>query len=153
MNPTVLAGILKRVYKKIDMSSFQNRLKIQKSVYLLQAWGINLDYDFNFYLQGPYSTELTKDAFQMPDFTSIDVFRFPDEATEKKLEEFIEFIEPHKDDIEWLKIAASLHLLNKLYSTQSKQEIIKRLVNLKFVNEKKTLSIWDELVARKLVKT
>src|SRR5437762_1233304 len=47
----------------IRLNSFDDRLILQKSVYLAQAAGIQLGYHFQWYLRGPYSPMLTKDAF------------------------------------------------------------------------------------------
>lgn len=46
-----------------DVSEFDSRLILQKTVYLLQAAGIHLGYPFNWYLRGPYSPALTRDLY------------------------------------------------------------------------------------------
>ncbi|HEY7307853.1 MAG TPA: hypothetical protein VH643_00700 [Gemmataceae bacterium] len=45
------------------VNSFSNRLVLQKAVYLAQAAGVQLGYQYNWYLRGPYSPALTRDAF------------------------------------------------------------------------------------------
>jgi hypothetical protein len=47
------------------LKDFKDRLILQKAVYLTQAAGLQLGYHFNWYLRGPYSPGLTKDAFAM----------------------------------------------------------------------------------------
>jgi hypothetical protein len=47
------------------LSSFDDRLILQKAVYLAQAAGVELGYFFHWYLRGPYSPSLTRDAFAM----------------------------------------------------------------------------------------
>lgn len=47
------------------LSSFDDRLILQKAVYLAQAAGVDLGYFFHWYLRGPYSPSLTRDAFAM----------------------------------------------------------------------------------------
>lgn len=49
-----------------DMGSFETRLIMQKSVYLIQAKGFDLGYHFSWYLHGPYSRDLTADAYSLP---------------------------------------------------------------------------------------
>jgi hypothetical protein len=49
--------------RTLDLSSFGHRLILQKTVYLAQACGVDLGYDFHWYLRGPYSPALTRDAF------------------------------------------------------------------------------------------
>ena len=68
MEPKILAGLYKRLYKSFDIRSFEDRLKIQKFVYIVQSRKINLGYLFNFYLYGPYSTDLTRNAYSITDF-------------------------------------------------------------------------------------
>lgn len=48
-----------------DISSKEKRLKVQKSVYIVQAAGIKLGYSFDWYINGPYSTELTRDYYEL----------------------------------------------------------------------------------------
>jgi len=45
------------------LDTFNHRLAVQKVVYLAQAAGIHLGYDFHWYLRGPYSPDLTRDVF------------------------------------------------------------------------------------------
>ena len=47
----------------VRLDSFADRLTVQKCVYLAQAAGIQLGYNFHWYLRGPYSSTLTRDAF------------------------------------------------------------------------------------------
>ena len=50
-----------------SMDGFGDRLRLQKTVYLLQAFGIYLGYDFSWYLRGPYCTSLTINGFALND--------------------------------------------------------------------------------------
>lgn len=45
------------------MDSFDDRLILQKAVYLTQQAGIPLGYHYYWYLRGPYCRELTADAY------------------------------------------------------------------------------------------
>jgi hypothetical protein len=47
----------------VTLATFDERLILQKAVCLAQAAGVDLGYDFNWYLRGPYSPALTRDAF------------------------------------------------------------------------------------------
>jgi hypothetical protein len=48
-----------------DIAGVDNRLRIQKAVYLAQAAGINLGYPYSWYVKGPYSPALTHDYYQL----------------------------------------------------------------------------------------
>ena len=47
----------------LSVQTFNDRLILQKSVYLLQAGGIHMGYRFRWYLRGPYSPDMTAGAF------------------------------------------------------------------------------------------
>jgi len=47
----------------LKLESFNDRLIIQKAIYLAQVAGIQLGYRFSWYIHGPYSAALTRDAF------------------------------------------------------------------------------------------
>jgi uncharacterized protein YwgA len=49
--------------RRLQLNDFSNRLKLQKTIYLAQAAGVQLGYQFGWYLRGPYSPGLTRDAF------------------------------------------------------------------------------------------
>ena len=45
------------------IDTFNDRLILQKMVFILQEFNIDLNYPFNWYMHGPYSPELASDAF------------------------------------------------------------------------------------------
>lgn len=45
------------------MESFDDRLVLQKAIYLVQAAGIDLGYHHGWYLRGPYCSALAEDGF------------------------------------------------------------------------------------------
>ncbi len=49
----------------LRLRSFDQRLIVQKAVYLIQKAGLDLGYNFTWYLRGPYSSALTRDAFAL----------------------------------------------------------------------------------------
>lgn len=50
-----------------SVNSFQDRLILQKSIYLAQAAGVNLGYYFGWYLHGPYCSAVASDGFAVQD--------------------------------------------------------------------------------------
>lgn len=58
---------LRELCIELDMGSFDRRLVVQKAAYLAQAAGVGLGYYFRWYLRGPYSPDLTSDAFSIQD--------------------------------------------------------------------------------------
>ncbi len=49
----------------VSLGSFDDRLTIQKAVYLAKAAGQDCGHFFRWYLRGPYSSDLTRDVFCM----------------------------------------------------------------------------------------
>lgn len=56
---------LDRASFKLDLTSFDKRLALQKLIYLIQQKGVHLGYSFNWYIRGPYCRGLTEDAFNL----------------------------------------------------------------------------------------
>jgi hypothetical protein len=59
---TVLYMLAKELGLRRD--TMEDRLKLQKTIYLLQGCGLNLGYGFSWYRYGPYSQELVYDAYK-----------------------------------------------------------------------------------------
>lgn len=144
MNSETLANLLKRLYKDFDVSRFEDRLKVQKFVYILQNRGIKLGYKFNFYLYGPYSTDLVRTAFGIQDYGSKGSAKFANPDVEKNFKGIITKISGHKDDIRWLEGAASILLLKEMGF--SRDRIYRQLAKKRTPFEKPDVdAIWNEL--------
>ena len=50
-----------------SLEGFSDRLKLQKTIYLLQVFGVYLGYDFSWYLRGPYCSILAANGFLLQD--------------------------------------------------------------------------------------
>lgn len=124
----VLAGFLKHVgfnRTKIVRGGIDNRIKAQKLVYFGKELGLPLDYDFNLYLYGPYSSALA-DAY----------FRMSDEEWASGQIEIPASISPlinelSKHDELFLEIAATLHSLKTSNPGAPEKAIISAVLNLK----------------------
>lgn len=102
--------LIKDVYD-FEMDTFDGRLKLQKTVYLLQAFGVNMGYHFNWYKRGPYSPDLTRDGFEVSKDKKHMAYmpvKFRDDDTLAKYDNFKKFIADQKDNADSLEIAASL---------------------------------------------
>lgn len=113
MTAPALAGLLKRVgnvnFAKFA-KSFDDRLKLQKTVYLLErGFDVDLGYRFNWYLHGPYSPPLAREAFEVArTFELFPPVRLVHSDAEERFQRFLQFLEPHKLDEKWLENAASM---------------------------------------------
>src|SRR6266516_1363166 len=59
----LLALALEEAGIPVRVGQFDERLLLQKGVYLLQEAGVHLGYHYRWYLRGPYSTDLASDVF------------------------------------------------------------------------------------------
>ena len=105
-----LAAILKDV-GNFSMDDFSGRLTLQKTVRLLQAFGVDLGYRFAWYIHGPYCKALFKDGHEarrvIDRLPGVEV-RFEGEETQKRYEQFKEFMLDKKHDPALLEICASI---------------------------------------------
>jgi uncharacterized protein YwgA len=128
-----LGGILSRVgnfQSNAFVTSFEARLIFQKTIYLLQAFGLYLGFDFSWYLRGPYSPLLAHYGYEIAKTNKpIPVVKFADPQSEKKFEEFLEFLGSEKENAGRLEILASIHMQRKLYPWKSKDDILKIVVH------------------------
>jgi hypothetical protein len=58
-----VGAFLKALGFSEELGTFEGRLRIQKSVYLLREFGIDLGFRHHWYIHGPYSPGLTRELF------------------------------------------------------------------------------------------
>jgi len=104
----------------LKLGDFNDRLIVQKRIYLLQQMGLRCGYGFHWYLRGPYSPELTECAFTLMNDTELQEtakgYRFKPHAIEainryKELEKVILCETPKVGRAAWLELLASIHFL------------------------------------------
>lgn len=111
-----LGYLLKNVIgDDFSMDDFDSRLRLQKSIYLLQAFDVNLGYSFAWYLRGPYCPLLADNGFEINDVyhrIPKEEVKFTERKVQRSFERFQEFI--NRKDVDALEIAASLHYQIKI---------------------------------------
>lgn len=120
-NNVEITHILTLVLSRIGISDFKAikddidlRKRIQKSIYILQldTFDFNLGYQYNLYLAGPYSPQLSNDYYDIAAESAmysnmVKHLKFKKDA-EKKLKQFIE---KFNGDYNLLECFATLHFL------------------------------------------
>jgi uncharacterized protein YwgA len=124
MDSVMLAGLVKRAYPDFNMSLFSNRLKIQKMIFLMRAYKLDLGYYFHLYLRGPYCGNLTRDAFRIEDWNNIKEVKFENPEDEANFEKFLTFYNKKKNEANWLELASTLLLLKELNKNASQQAMV-----------------------------
>jgi uncharacterized protein YwgA len=152
----VLGGLLRRIGNfgpRNFQKNFNDRLILQKTIYLMQEFDLYIGYEFNWYLKGPYSPSLTKDAFELVNsYKETTSINFIDPEAEERFQEFLNFINNHVKDEYWLEAIASIHYLRKNYPDWDKKrvnkEVKKKMPNIKSADFKE---YWDYLLSYGLV--
>jgi uncharacterized protein YwgA len=150
---TLVLGVLLKRIGNFDLSTFKGRLVLQKTVYLLQSYGINLGYKFSWYIHGPYSPDLTKDAFRLQKvFPQIPMAEFGDKKVEKCFEGFLNFVGEKKKDGDWLEQLACTHFLKVLNPEEEKTEVIHKVLKHEYhFTKEQCQKAWDYLEQNNLI--
>jgi uncharacterized protein YwgA len=61
----VLDLFLRELGEDPSIEGIENRLRLQKAVYLGQLFGVDLGYRYSWYVKGPYSPSLTQDYYKL----------------------------------------------------------------------------------------
>lgn len=126
--------LLKPVYQSIfgesfKPNSFEERMQMQKSIYLLQELGVSVgEYDFKWYKHGPYSQNLQNDILN----ASVDVpVKFSADATTviDCLKDALHVEGIGYTSSEWAECLGSLHYIkdNLLPSSATDDDVLKEL--------------------------
>lgn len=51
--------------KELDLDSFEEKLRVQKSVFIAQKLGLDFGYEYGWYVLGVYSSDLTVDMYEL----------------------------------------------------------------------------------------
>lgn len=130
------SDVLYKVAEKFGLkrNSTENRLVLQKTIYLLQAYGLRLGYGFSWYRYGPYSQDLVYDAYDAlanehdEHCSRAESWNFSN-ATKEKFTEFQEQFgvalrDPHK-----LELTASVHFLRRTWYPDATCEDMPKLLS------------------------
>jgi len=93
---------------RADMSSFDERLRLQKIVYLLEELGLQTDWRFSWYLRGPYSPSLAHELYRHGKLRVRG--RQLTDGDMKVLEKFRKKFDPHATPVELEAAAAVLFI-------------------------------------------
>ena len=119
-----------------DIGTLDDRVRIQKTVYLGQLSGINLGYHFGWHIKGPYSPSLARDYYALEEATRRGDKAFENRSLPQGLADKLRRIRPLLQvppetgltKVEWLELVASLHYLVKVsqYGIDDAIEHLKR---------------------------
>jgi uncharacterized protein YwgA len=137
---------------KIDL--FEDRLKLQKIVYIAKHFGIDLGYTFNEYIRGPYSPELADDYYKLKDIWDEEIRRLEllnNELDNENIKRLIEFLKG-KSIAELEGIATGLMFLDILKRKGVKdKDLLRKKLAILIESRKPFLSSIVEDIANTVV--
>ncbi len=140
-----LAGFVKALEKigfNFNVRLFNNRLKLQKFVFLAKQYGIDLGYNFNLYIRGPYSPLLAEDYYRLSEEIEPIRVELPDD--------FLRLIKNKSE--RWLELASTVVMVKNRYPSIDDEKIIKIVLgNKPFTNEKELKKIICKLRKHKAI--
>lgn len=114
--------IVYKLAEKFDLSrsTTNERLRLQKTVYLLQACGFKIGYGFSWYKYGPYSQELVYDSYRALCAESERYRREASgvgftEGTRQKLDRFKDKLGQALTDLKELELLASVDFVRRTW--------------------------------------
>jgi len=109
------------------MDTIQDRKRMQKLVYLFPKFGVDMKFDYNWHIYGPYSPPLAKSLYEIVEGESV----VPDLPTERELSKIRKMAHFLGDDIsssDKLELLVSIAFLSDniggLKTKNAEQEII-----------------------------
>jgi len=144
----ILAELSRATSKSYDASSFDSRLRIQKSIYLLSALGVPevRSYSFSYYLRGPYSPSLAKDYYAIEKTPQA---RVKTTVPHEKIEIVKECVDRGSG---FLEAVSTLHSIAEGNREHGSEEIISHARALKPYLNFHLAEAWQFLLRHKLVR-
>ena len=105
-----------------EIGKLDDRILLQKAVYLGQLHGADLGYRYGWYLRGPYCPTLAADYYQLSEALQTESIDLTDKRLHPVLREQAQKARPLLDlpdgvDLwrpEWLELLASVHFLQRI---------------------------------------
>ncbi len=127
-NSQIATAIALRDLKCWSLDTINDRILLQKKIFLAQDIGLPLGYSYNWYIHGPYSTDLTSIAYQIIpegyDYIEGKNFKPPYAAMISKvnaLEDEIKKYDLQISVVKWYELIASIaYWYKRGYNTKEK---------------------------------
>ena len=150
---TTTLGLLLKEIGLFDNDDFIGRLRMQKNIYILKSFNVELGYNFYWYIHGVYSKELAEDGHEVASFIhDLPVISNNDWNSKIKpqIEDYMTFIKPKQESPDDLEIISSILYLDKLGFLKDKVLEIVENKKERFV-KRQCEAHMEDLIRRKLV--
>lgn len=118
----------------VSLEEFDDRLKLQKIVFLARKIGYPIGYSYSWYARGPYSPSLTRMLFSANEQDQL--FQADPKLTEEEVSvvrRLYEFLGSDVDNPRMLELLASVwyNMSKKTYSSEEKNALISKILRRK----------------------
>ena len=118
----------------VSIKNFEDRLRLQKLVFLARKMGLDFGFSFSWYARGPYSPSLTRVLFSADELGLLECKDIQPSENEKKVAKNIkQFLGNDVENPRYLELLASVwYFINeKEISEDENKEILNTLLELK----------------------
>lgn len=144
-------GLLKRV-RELDSTKFEDRLCAQKILYILQqGFGFHFDYNYEWYLYGPYSSKLSQDFYNVKNTYNLEEASFKSKDLENKFINALNFFKEVKPNRHTIELLATIIFSNKELKLNEKQTLSSIRERKPYFSEKEVKDAWNLLTEKKLI--
>lgn len=127
-----LAGIyvLMKEFGGFKIKGLEERVFVQKAIYLLQVLDIDLRFRFSWYLRGPYSTDLTQSVFEIKGDEKLqeraETYSIRKEVVPAvdRLHGFLKAKPQPLTEPQWLELLSSIHYLKHISKAVISQDSV-----------------------------
>ena len=138
----------------LNLGSFAQRLLLQKRIFFTSMLGVNLGFGHSWYIRGPYSPTLTRDAYAVEKARtqgSIATVTLPDSLS-KNLDDIRNMFGAAWNDPQRMELLASMCYLARTFRTNDAEYLSDKLVSRKGHFEKdEATEAFDWLADKELI--
>ncbi|MFH1751851.1 MAG: hypothetical protein ABH821_02840 [archaeon] len=137
--------------KELNMKKYVHRLLLQKIVYLVQVMGFNFNYNYGWYIKGPYCTRLASESFEFFENNLIQKKSRFSEKEEKIIKKLKQLFQEEIKSEEDMELLGSLVFVKRDMQEKEKSQITRKLHSLKPLFEQKNIDkMFDKIEESKL---
>jgi len=135
--------ILGLLQEKIEsLRDLSNRMVFQKTIFILQEMGLDLGYQFKWYLNGPYSSALA-DSIEDLEIYADDIEGWTlTPQTMEVIWRYKQLFSKNMNNKDWLRLISSILFIRKHYKDNNKKEIDKLLSKYNQNRDNKEIQRW-----------
>ncbi len=138
----------------LNLGSFAQRLLLQKRVFLASMFGINLGFGHSWYIRGPYSPTLTRDAYAIEEARvkgSAATLALPD-VLARRLDDIRSIFGASWDNPQRMELLASMCYLARTFRTSDAEYLSDEMVSRKgHFTKDEAIEAFDWLLAKGLI--